>query len=194
MGQVGFGVRAECELVIISANPALQVCFRDKSSILVNLYRHPSTYMVSDFSSEFRSSKINLSLEGDDAMTAKKSVMTNAEWIDAMKARQQLEGRVIGRAWEDAEFRKFVLSDPGKAIEQVLGQTLPQGLKVDVTEEAPDTFHMVLPTNPDVARELSDGDLAQAAGGALLSIDGIKGESLPDTHKDWIEVLSYKVA
>jgi hypothetical protein len=94
--------------------------------------------------------------------------MTNDKKSDVLKARQQLETKVIGRAWEDAEFRKLLLSDPRRAIEQVLGQALPQQLKVNVTEETPDTFHMVLPTKPDASEELSQEDLATVAGGATF--------------------------
>jgi bacteriocin-like protein len=38
--------------------------------------------------------------------------------------------------------------------------------------------------------ELSEQDLKQVTGGAIdsfLNIDGIKGESTDDKHKDWIE-------
>ena len=35
--------------------------------------------------------------------------------------------------------------------------------------------------------ELSNQDLAQVTGG--VSLDGIKGESTDDKHKDWIEIL-----
>jgi bacteriocin-like protein len=37
--------------------------------------------------------------------------------------------------------------------------------------------------------ELSEKDLEQVTGGAsaLLQLDGIKGESTDDKHKDWIE-------
>jgi type VI protein secretion system component Hcp len=41
--------------------------------------------------------------------------------------------------------------------------------------------------------ELSNEDLSKAVGGAIdtfLNIDGIKGESTDDKHKDWIELQS----
>jgi hypothetical protein len=40
------------------------------------------------------------------------------------------------------------------------------------------------------ASELTNDDLKQAVGGAVdrfLQLDGIKGESSDDKHKDWIE-------
>jgi hypothetical protein len=40
--------------------------------------------------------------------------------------------------------------------------------------------------------ELSKDDLSKVTGGATdvyLNIDGIKGESTDDKHKDWIEIL-----
>jgi type VI protein secretion system component Hcp len=43
------------------------------------------------------------------------------------------------------------------------------------------------------SRALTDDELRAASGGAVdafLKIDGVKGESLDDKHKNWIEVLS----
>jgi len=40
--------------------------------------------------------------------------------------------------------------------------------------------------------ELSNEELNKAVGGAVnLQIDGIKGESQDDKHKDWIELSSF---
>lgn len=44
------------------------------------------------------------------------------------------------------------------------------------------------------SRLLTDDDLRAASGAAVnayLQLDGVKGESVEDRHKDWIEVLSY---
>lgn len=42
--------------------------------------------------------------------------------------------------------------------------------------------------------ELTDKDLSNTVGGAVsdyLKLDGIKGESKEDKHKDWIEIGSF---
>jgi hypothetical protein len=41
--------------------------------------------------------------------------------------------------------------------------------------------------------ELNDEDLSAVSGGkySFLKIDGIKGESTDNGHKDWIELLSF---
>ena len=44
--------------------------------------------------------------------------------------------------------------------------------------------------SPKQAPELTDDNLNQVVGGAVdifLQLDGIKGESADDKHKDWIE-------
>jgi hypothetical protein len=40
------------------------------------------------------------------------------------------------------------------------------------------------------SEELKPNEQEKISGG--LTIDGIKGESQDDKHKDWIEILSYK--
>ncbi len=50
------------------------------------------------------------------------------------------------------------------------------------------------PEHKQSAHELTDENLSGVTGGmfdAYLQIDGIKGESQEDKHKDWIEVLSF---
>jgi hypothetical protein len=117
--------------------------------------------------------------------------MTTEQLSDVLKKRQQLEAKVIARAWQDEEFRRLLVSEPRKAIEQVYGRALPKGLDVRVIEEAPAAFHMILPANPGASQELSSEALAQVAGGVaqLSGVTGIKGESQGDEgHKTWISI------
>lgn len=83
-------------------------------------------------------------------------------------ALREVEGRLIGRAWEDAAFKETLLRDPLAAIEQATGLKLPPGLTVKVVEESENTLYLVLPLNPLAAEEegeLSEADLATVAGG-----------------------------
>jgi hypothetical protein len=43
---------------------------------------------------------------------------------------------------------------------------------------------------PKQTPELSEDEMKGVVGG--LNIDGIKGESTEDKHKDWIEILSFE--
>jgi Type VI secretion system effector, Hcp len=50
-------------------------------------------------------------------------------------------------------------------------------------------------SSPKTSPELNERELDKVSGGAndfLLTLDGIKGESQDDKHKDTIEVMSFK--
>jgi hypothetical protein len=118
--------------------------------------------------------------------------MTPEQLSAELKKRQQLEAKVIARAWQDEEFRRLLVSDPRKAVGEVLGKPLPTELDVRVTEEAPASFHMILPPSPSISQELSHDALAKVAGGAFnafLNFGDIKGESTDKDHKDWVQIL-----
>jgi hypothetical protein len=102
--------------------------------------------------------------------------MTSEQLSDVLKTRQQLEAKVIARAWQDEKFRRLLVSEPRKAIEQVYGRALPEGLDVRVIEEASAAFHMILPAHPGASQELSSEALAQVAGG-VAQLSGKKGDS-----------------
>ena len=56
---------------------------------------------------------------------------------------------LVKRAWEDAEFKRKLLSDPRTTIEGALGVTLPTGLHIHIHEQTPTELHLVLPMPPD---------------------------------------------
>lgn len=72
--------------------------------------------------------------------------------------------RVQKQAVTDEEFRKELLENPDKVIEQEMGEELPEGFRIHVIESDPAyaaTFVL-----PDMAgEELEDNDLNQVAGG-----------------------------
>ena len=90
---------------------------------------------------------------------------------DPSIALRQVQGRLIGRAWEDEAFKAKLLSDPRAAIEQATGLKLPAGVSVKVVEETEDTIYFVIPPSPlggvgyNAEGELSDDELATVAGG-----------------------------
>lgn len=61
--------------------------------------------------------------------------------------RQNIERRVVRRAWSDPEFKALLLSDPKAALSQELGVELPERLQVTVVEEQPDRLCIVLPVD-----------------------------------------------
>jgi hypothetical protein len=61
--------------------------------------------------------------------------------------RHAIEGRVVRRAWADAEFRRRLLEAPKAALAEDLGIALPDDLEVVVVEERPDRLCIVLPVD-----------------------------------------------
>lgn len=82
-----------------------------------------------------------------------------------MAGRQELEAKIVKKAWEDAAFKQALVSDPRKAIEEALGASLPAGIGVQVIEESKDKMCLVIPVKPD-DMALSDAELEAVAGGA----------------------------
>jgi Nitrile hydratase, alpha chain len=81
--------------------------------------------------------------------------------------RAEVERRLIQRSLEDEEFRQSLLDDPRAAIEQELGDQLPESIEVRVMEESADTIYLVLPSASRVGQveELSDQELEDVSGG-----------------------------
>jgi predicted ATPase len=82
--------------------------------------------------------------------------------------RQEVEERLIKKAWADSEFKKQLLSDPKSAIEKEIGQSLPENFVVKALEETSNTAYIRIPRNPE---ELSDSEMDNVAGGCILSVD-----------------------
>lgn len=61
--------------------------------------------------------------------------------------RQELESRIVRRAWSDPGFRALLLSDPREALSLELGVEVPEELRVQVVEERSDFLCIVLPVD-----------------------------------------------
>src|SRR5438045_2971212 len=83
-------------------------------------------------------------------------------------ADQVLE-RVIQRSMGDPEFRALALSDAHAAIAQVDPRPLPPGFTVQFADNAGATRTFVLPDPIPTSPELTDAELEQVAGGALVT-------------------------
>jgi hypothetical protein len=78
-----------------------------------------------------------------------------------MSDKQNMQEKIIKKAWEDAEFKKELLSNPKAAIEKELEIILPDDVEIKVVEETAKTFYLVLPVNPADAGDAvtSSGEL-----------------------------------
>jgi hypothetical protein len=76
---------------------------------------------------------------------------------DQSKQYQQL----IAKCWADDAFKQRLLADPAGTL-KAEGIEVPAGVRVQVVENTPQEFTLILPTRPD---DLSDEMLAGAVGG-----------------------------
>lgn len=56
-------------------------------------------------------------------------------------------GKVIARAWSDAEYRKRLHSHPHDVLAEA-GIAVPKNQKIKVLEDSADTVHVVIPARP----------------------------------------------
>jgi hypothetical protein len=81
---------------------------------------------------------------------------------------QKTYAEIVQKAWEDADFKKELISNPIAAIEKLIGKKLdlPAGKKIvvrDQTDEA--TVFINIPAKQEVDFELNEAQLEAAAGG-----------------------------
>lgn len=90
------------------------------------------------------------------------------------QTRNSVETQVLQRAAQDAQFRQDLIQNPRHVIGTQLGVDIPQNIQIQVLEETPTTFYLVLPpAQAATGQELSEMDLAGVAGGwtALTECD-----------------------
>jgi len=73
-------------------------------------------------------------------------------------------GKVIAKAWSDAEFKARLLANPAETL-QAEGIEIPDGMKINAVENTNEQFYFVIPKK---VHELSDEDLDKVAGGGVV--------------------------
>ena len=81
------------------------------------------------------------------------------------KQQENVEARLIAKAWKDEAFNQALINDPKGTIEKEFGKKVPDAINIQVHEQTESTLHLVLPPKPQEG-ELSDEELQKAAGGA----------------------------
>ena len=72
--------------------------------------------------------------------------------------------KLFAACWKDEALKARFQSDP-KAVLAEYGLDVPTNIDVNVVENTDNTVHISMPTRPDGAADLSDEELAGAAGG-----------------------------
>lgn len=94
--------------------------------------------------------------------------------------REQLQAKIVEKAWQDENFKKEVLANPGKVIANEFGVQLPPDLELKVVAETAKVKYLVLPVNPD---ELTDEQLDSVAGGDFMLFGLCIGKCSPKIEK-----------
>lgn len=79
---------------------------------------------------------------------------------------EQLRAQVLERAQTDQAFRQELIQNPRQALSESTGLNIPDTIQIEVLEETPTQFYLVLPPAAlSVGGELSSAELEGVAGG-----------------------------
>ena len=81
---------------------------------------------------------------------------------------------LFAACWKDEALKARFMTDP-KAVLAEYGMAVPDGIDVSVVENSDNTVHITMPQVPANADELSDKELASAAGGNMANSVGCQG-------------------
>lgn len=81
--------------------------------------------------------------------------------------REKIEQQLIEKAMKDAGFRQQLLENTRETLEKELGFKLPDSVKINVLEESPEQFYLVIPgvVEDSAFGELSEEELKTVSGG-----------------------------
>src|SRR6476646_5678699 len=93
------------------------------------------------------------------------------DYSELLQQRQELELRIVSKAWEDDAFREKLLKDPKATLARELGVELPKELIVNVRQESPTNAYLRIPSAPKrtkMSEELAEETLEKVAGGGYI--------------------------
>ena len=83
-----------------------------------------------------------------------------------MTEQRNAMAELFAACWKDEALKARFMSDP-KAVLAERGIDVPDNIDVNVVENSDNTVHITMPKAPDGVAELSDAELAGAAGGGI---------------------------
>ena len=99
------------------------------------------------------------------------------EMLVPMQARNEIESKIILKAWKDESYRQSLIANPRAVLSEEIGQPIPDGGSFVVVEEKPNSFYLVLPQKPRLgeeaiheSEELTEAELESVAGGTALVV------------------------
>ncbi|NIK78620.1 hypothetical protein FHS15_003766 [Paenibacillus castaneae] len=76
-----------------------------------------------------------------------------------MSEEQNVQDKIIKKAWEDAEFKKQLLANPKAAVKEAFGIEVPDTIEVEVVEESANKFYFVLPQQPSKLKVTDESEV-----------------------------------
>ncbi|WP_433626262.1 hypothetical protein [Chryseobacterium cucumeris] len=68
---------------------------------------------------------------------------------EEQKRGQEAFFRIISEAWENEDFKKYLIENPEEALEKFFGKKTPMGKKIKVTDQSdPDYLYINIPVKP----------------------------------------------
>ena len=109
------------------------------------------------------------------------------------ESRQDIEARIISKAWKDESYKQELLSNPKAIFEQEFGVELPEEISIQVLEENSTTLNFVLPMHPETSgHELNESELEAIAGGKGVQLE-IAKESIKVSLAGIFTVATFNV-
>jgi hypothetical protein len=85
-----------------------------------------------------------------------------------IQTREEFEEMILKKADDDDNFSKAIVDNPKAALNDFLGISVPEKIKLFVHQEKNDEFHIILPEKI----ELTDKELDNVSGGTCWSDPG----------------------
>jgi hypothetical protein len=81
-----------------------------------------------------------------------------------MTEQQNKLADLFAACWKDEALKARFMADPASVLKEY-GMPVPEGMDVKVVENADNCVHITIPEAPSEKMEISDAELASAAGG-----------------------------